>query len=123
MNTLTQSTKQILIVDDDAQVREGLAMAMEAAGHDVRTVENGVEALDELRTYRPDVILLDLVMPTMDGWTFRLQQLRNPALASIPVVVLAARRETPRPENAPPGDDVLEFVGEVLEMLDEEATT
>jgi CheY-like chemotaxis protein len=126
MKSLRRTAKRILIVDDDADTREGLSLAIEAAGYSVHTARDGIEALKMLRHYRPDVILLDLVMPTMDGWTFRMQQLRDPELADIPVVVLAGRHEamdrsSPRLGSAPKGRDVLDLVGEVLELLEEGA--
>jgi CheY-like chemotaxis protein len=120
------TVKHILIVDDDSDTREGLSLAMEAAGYSVRTARDGVEALKVLRQCRPDLILLDLVMPTMDGWTFRMQQLRDPALADIPVVVLAGcnvatGRASSRLGSTPAAHDVLDLVGEVLTLLEEGA--
>jgi CheY-like chemotaxis protein len=99
MKTL-HSAKQILIVDDDAPLRDGLARALEAAGHQVRTAANGLEALGEARALRPDLILLDLVMPVMDGWCFRTEQMEDPDLADIPVVVLSAGGEATKREAA-----------------------
>ncbi|HKI31392.1 MAG TPA: response regulator [Gemmataceae bacterium] len=130
MNSRPTAPKQILIVDDDAQAREGLALVMEAAGHAVRTAANGLEALQQLRTSRADVILLDLAMPTMDGWTFRIQQLGDPALADIPVMVLSVGGDSLRPEaarlgfvkcfrKASAGDEILDLLGEVFDVLDQ----
>jgi CheY-like chemotaxis protein len=82
---------QILIVEDDADSRETLRFFLTARGFRVATVVNGKEALDLLRGgARPQVILLDMLMPVMDGWEFRSRQLDDPKLRSIPVVVTSA---------------------------------
>jgi len=83
--------KTILVVEDDAATREALAMILGAEGFAVVGAANGQEALGRLRSdVRPDLILLDLMMPVMDGWQFRREQLKDPALAAIPIVVLSA---------------------------------
>ncbi len=83
--------KSILIVDDDADVREMLCQFFTIEGYSVATAQNGREALDKLRSGAgADLILLDLMMPVMDGWQFRVEQQRDPRLAGIPVVVLSA---------------------------------
>ena len=81
----------MLIVEDDADLREMMAQLLFIEGFRAETVANGREALDYLRQGRfPEVILLDLMMPVMDGWEFRRQQRGDPKLASLPVVVLSA---------------------------------
>ena len=83
--------KSILIVDDDADVREMLSQFFSIEGYQVATARNGQEALDHLRQGElADLILLDLMMPVMDGWQFRVEQQRDPHLAPIPVVILSA---------------------------------
>jgi CheY-like chemotaxis protein len=82
----------VMIVEDDHDVLESLSEIL--ADHDYRSVgaANGQEALDRLRAARekPCVILLDMMMPIMDGWQFRALQKDDPELGSIPVVVLTA---------------------------------
>jgi CheY-like chemotaxis protein len=91
MATEGQGGKTILIVEDDAGTREALSMILTAQGFAVVGAANGQEALGLLRgDVRPDLILLDLMMPIMDGWQFRREQVKDPALAPIPVVVLSA---------------------------------
>jgi CheY-like chemotaxis protein len=91
MTTERQGGKTILVVEDDAATREALAMILAAEGFAAVGAANGQEALSRLRgDIHADLILLDLMMPIMDGWQFRREQARDPALASIPVVILSA---------------------------------
>ncbi len=79
----------ILIIEDDALTRRALAMILTRDGFEVRTAANGRAALEQLQDgRRPSLILLDLMMPVMDGYQFRAEQQRNPELADIPVVVV-----------------------------------
>lgn len=81
----------ILVVEDDADVREALAAVLETHGYVVLAAENGRQALDKLRNgVACCLILLDLFMPEMDGWAFRAEQMRDPELAGIPVVIISA---------------------------------
>ena len=84
--------RSILLVDDDADVRESIGEALEEEGYRVARASNGKEALRLLKNdnLRPDLILLDIMMPEMDGWTFRAEQRKDPELASIPVLVFTA---------------------------------
>src|SRR6476646_6367807 len=80
--------KPILIVDDDKDVRSALAELLEGEGYAVAGAHNGHEALQLMRAgLHPAVILLDLMMPVMDGWDFRSEQQRDPAFAGVPVVI------------------------------------
>jgi CheY-like chemotaxis protein len=86
--------KSILLVEDDTDARKSVAEALEAEGYRVSVACNGRDALRllEIEHERPDVILLDLMMPEMDGWIFRGAQKKVPEIASIPVVVWTAYR-------------------------------
>ena len=79
-------------MDDTAELRLLLTLMLEYAGYCVVEVEHGAAALAALRAcdVRPDLILLDLAMPVMNGWTFRQEQRRDPRLAQIPVIVVSA---------------------------------
>jgi CheY-like chemotaxis protein len=82
---------QILIVEDSPTQAEELRLILEERSYTVRCVANGREALKLLRGgERPRLILLDLLMPLMGGWQFRELQAKDPAFASIPVVVMSA---------------------------------
>ena len=86
----------ILVVDDDPDIRESLREVLEDEGHSTVCVSNGREALDYLRSgKRPCVILLDLMMPVMDGWQFRREQKQDPAIADIPLIVITATGKRP----------------------------
>ena len=81
----------IFVVDDDESIRESLCEIFEDEGHRALGLANGAAALEALeRGLRPCLILLDLMMPIMDGWDFRERQLSHPEFASIPVVVITA---------------------------------
>ena len=81
----------MLIVEDDADLRDMMAQLLSLEGFQAHTVANGREALDYMLAGDfPEVILLDLMMPVMDGWEFRRQQQRDPGMAEVPVVVLSA---------------------------------
>lgn len=80
----------VLIVDDDRDIRETMALLLEDCGHRVLCAANGEEALRMLqRGPRPDLVLLDLMMPVMTGWELRERMLRDPVLAKIPTVVIS----------------------------------
>jgi two-component system response regulator MprA len=81
----------LLIVEDDADAREAIVLFLEAAGYSVVAAENGLTAIELLRGgLRPDLIMLDLMMPVMNGSEFRAAQLQDPALRSIPILLLSA---------------------------------
>jgi CheY-like chemotaxis protein len=81
----------VLIVEDDADLREMMAQMLSLEGFQAMAVSNGREALEYLHEADvPQVILLDLMMPVMDGWEFRRKQQADPSLASVPVIVLSA---------------------------------
>ncbi len=82
-------TSYILVVDDNHDLRELVREILEFEGYVVVTASNGKEALERLGgADLPSLILLDLMMPTMNGWEFRAEQLKDLRLASIPLVVL-----------------------------------
>jgi CheY-like chemotaxis protein len=81
----------ILLVEDNDDVREMMAVALELGGHTVLPAVNGREALAMLRERpHPCLILLDLMMPVMNGWELRAALQKDPNLAEIPVVVVSA---------------------------------
>lgn len=113
----------VLLIEDDFAIRETVADVLESEGFAVTCAANGAEALSRLGdgSRRPAVILLDLMMPVMDGWSFRTAQRSDPRFASIPVVVVStgAGAEGTLPSLDPAGflpkpfdlDRLLEVVG------------
>ncbi len=92
MQETNGTDKTILVVDDEARVRNALAQLLEDEGYQVAVVRNGKEAVEylEQHTNPPCLILLDMMMPEMTGVQFRTHQQSTPALASIPVVAMSA---------------------------------
>ena len=81
---------RVLIVEDDLDFREHLSALIRARGHEVELAVDGEEALLRLHVGEPpSLILLDLMMPEMDGWTFRARMLQDAKLAAIPIAVLS----------------------------------
>ena len=114
----------ILVVDDDPEIRDAICMVLGAEGFKTRAAGDGVEALEQLRDHGglPCLILLDLMMPRMNGWQFCETEKADPVCAKIPVVIMTAFGERfpdaarvcgavgmlRKPFNI---DDVLEVVG------------
>jgi DNA-binding response OmpR family regulator len=84
---------RVLVVEDDDLLREALAEVLADDGHDVRTAANGADALAQLESWEPQLIVLDLMMPIMDGFAFRAEQLRRDLRVDVPVLVLSAVRD------------------------------
>jgi len=87
---------QVLVIDDDDELRETIVEVLVDTGFVVGQADNGAVALGLLRGAEalPSVILLDLMMPEMNGWEFREAQLGDPRLAAIPVVIMTAHPAT-----------------------------
>jgi len=84
-------SRQVLVVEDEAGAREMIERALKKDGWDVTSAENGRVALDKISASRPSLILLDLMMPEMDGFEFLNRLRHNPAWQNIPVIVLTAK--------------------------------
>jgi CheY-like chemotaxis protein len=89
---VTGHGRRVLVVEDDADLRGALAAVLEVEGYVVVEAAHGAQALEQLRAAASTfcMILLDLFMPTMNGWAFRAEQMKDPDLAAIPVVVVSA---------------------------------
>ena len=82
---------KVLVVEDDEAIAEALVSLLEDAGHLARHVPDGRRALEDLRSgEETNLILLDMTMPVMNGWRFREEQMKDAALAGIPVIVCTA---------------------------------
>lgn len=84
--------KLIMIVEDDDSIRNDLGLILEMEGYEVCTAANGQEGLNVLKETKkvPSLIILDIMMPVMDGWTFRTEQLKLEGAANVPVIVMTA---------------------------------
>jgi CheY-like chemotaxis protein len=81
----------VLVVEDDEDAREALVALLQMKGYHAVPASNGRDALDYLqRAPKPDLIILDLWMPIMNGWQFRERQIKDPRLADVPVIVVTA---------------------------------
>ena len=85
-----KSGKDILVVDDDPYLCEIMTDVLEAEGHTIRSASNGVQALERIRERKPQLVLLDLMMPIMNGWEVAAALKANPEWADIPVVLITA---------------------------------
>jgi CheY-like chemotaxis protein len=89
------ASADIFIVEDEADIRDTLADILESEGYAIAAAANGREALDKLSVSAPPkVILLDLLMPVMNGLEFRLEQSLRPGIAGVPVVLMSADYQT-----------------------------
>ena len=85
--------KKILIVEDEANIRELLRLYLEREGYTVLEAENGVEGIKKWKSDKPDMLLLDVMMPVMDGMeaTQRIRDLKREDAASIPIIAMTAQ--------------------------------
>lgn len=87
---------RVLIVDDEEDIREIVTMVLESEGYEVRAAADGLAALNELDAWAPDVILLDIRMPRMDGFAFAEEYGRRPG-PRVPVIVITATHDAAIP--------------------------
>jgi len=87
------TAKKILVVDDEESIRVVLAFAFEQAGYDVAVSPHGDDCLEKVYTFGPDLIVLDLMMPNVDGWEVIRLLRADPRTEKIPVVLLTAKGE------------------------------
>ena len=89
------SSAKIMVVDDDPDMREALQIILEAAGYTVVTAADGEECLARLKDERPDLLILDLLMPKMDGFAVckELKDPRRARYAQMPIIILSSVRE------------------------------
>lgn len=85
--------KRILVIDDEMDIADLIKLVLETEAFTVKTVIDPLSALDEAREYKPDAILLDLLMPKMNGWEIFNLIKKDKELASIPVAILTARSQ------------------------------
>ncbi|MEW6418974.1 MAG: response regulator [Nitrospirota bacterium] len=86
---------KILVVDDDPDVLDAISIILEANGYEVATARDGIDGLDKLKEEKPDLMILDLLMPKMDGFEVckELKDPRRAKYAHIPIIILSSVRE------------------------------
>jgi two-component system response regulator MprA len=104
------------VAEDDSEIRQAVIDMLEFSGYEVRTAPNGAQALDTLDRWRPDAIILDMLMPEMDGPTF-LKSLRARGKDDIPVILLSAMRDLAERAATLPIADVIAKPFDVDELL------
>ncbi len=88
---MSNQGKKILVIDDDAAMVAAVQARLEANGYSVISASHGEEGLEKAKSECPDLIILDVVMPTMDGYTFVRELRKTPIANEIPVVILSGR--------------------------------
>ena len=91
IEALTTMDKSVLIIDDDQWIAMSTAMVLEAEGFTVHSALSGPEGIDRARDLHPGVILLDIMMPGMDGWETLERLKADPQLSQVPVIIFTAR--------------------------------
>jgi CheY-like chemotaxis protein len=86
-------TKKILVADDDPIIIKLLQVNLEMEGYDVVCARDGQDAVEKARAERPDLVILDIMMPRMDGWAARAALLDSPDTRQTPVIFLSARAQ------------------------------
>ncbi len=82
--------RRVLVVEDEDDIRDTLADVLTAEGYVVETAQNGLEALALVKSMEPDLVLVDLMMPVMNGWDFHRRIRQNPSTAGLRVVAVSA---------------------------------
>jgi CheY-like chemotaxis protein len=93
---VTQAERVVLVVEDEQSIREVIADVLEDRGYRVISAGNGAEALQVLDTVRPDVMVLDLLMPVMHGWAFMESYVERTGGTPLPIVVVSVNPALPR---------------------------
>jgi two-component system, chemotaxis family, chemotaxis protein CheY len=95
VKSVKAALRDVLVVDDDSSMRILLAEELRCRGYSVSVARNGREALDRLDVMTPDVIVLDLMMPVMDGWTFVKRYRDHARRRSVPIIAMSAAGDLP----------------------------
>jgi DNA-binding response OmpR family regulator len=88
---MSETSRKVLIVDDEPNIVTALEFLLKRSGYDVRLATNGAEALEQVEAYRPDVVLMDVMMPIKSGFEVCQRMRERPELANIKIVMLSAK--------------------------------
>lgn len=83
--------KKILVVDDERDIVEVIQMSLQKNGYSVETAYDGVEALEKIESDKPDLVVLDIMLPKLDGYSVNLKLKENPETENLPVIVITGR--------------------------------
>jgi CheY-like chemotaxis protein len=97
--SLPVESKRVLVVDDDLYLSEIISDVLQAEGHITRRAGNGLEALEQIRAEKPQLILLDLMMPVMNGWELADNLRSTPEWSDIPIVIITANYHADRKQQ------------------------
>jgi CheY-like chemotaxis protein len=86
--------KRILLADDEEDIKTVVTMFLQSEGYEVATAFDGLDALEKIRSEKPDLILLDIMMPVLDGYEVCKRLKADPQTANIPIVMLSAAAHT-----------------------------
>lgn len=112
--------KRILIIEDDLNIRDVMRMALEFEGYEVSVAKDGQEGLNALKeSPHPDLILLDLMMPVLNGWEFVEIKKNDPTIQAIPVVVVSAYSEKAKCVECKAFIEKPLVLGDLLEIVKE----
>lgn len=115
---MSRETARILVVEDDDILRDTLIEVMTDEGHEARPASNGREALDALAAWTADLIVLDLMMPHMDAYEFRRQQLERGLAPDARILILSAARDLERAAAAIAADACIGKPFRLLEVIE-----
>lgn len=107
--------KKILIIDDEADLVVSVQLALQAQGYEISTAYDGQEGLDRLKEERPDLIILDVSMPNMDGYTFLQERKAIPSAKNIPVIMYTGRDQMKELFEA---EGVMDYIAKPFETED-----
>lgn len=116
--TENQTKKKILVVDDDLEFRLLLSEVLVLQGFTVVTAKDGEHALERIRIERPDLIMLDLSMPGLNGWEFCAKKMQDSQMKDIPVVMISGHFITEQKAKQNHVDAVLTKPFDIFEVLD-----
>lgn len=86
-------SKRILLVDDEADIRSVYTKTLGKEGYEVTTAKDGKEALEKLKEFKPHLVILDIMMPGMDGWEVAKKIRKDQVLGDIPIIILSVKSE------------------------------
>lgn len=84
------SAKRILVVDDHEQIRDSISEILQLENYEVQTAINGVDAMDKVASFQPDLIVTDILMPDMDGYELMMKKWTDQQIYEVPIIVVSA---------------------------------